>query len=118
MATSTWVTTVLINLSPFMRYDGYYVLSDWLEMPNLHHRAFALARWWLREKLLGLGDPPPEELPPARMHFLVLFAFVTWLYRFSLFIGIARSGLSLRDQGARRRHDGGRSRFFPGRGRS
>jgi putative peptide zinc metalloprotease protein len=89
VATSTWVTTVLINLSPFMRYDGYYVLSDWLEMPNLHHRAFALARWWLREKLLGLGDPPPEELPPARMHFLVLFAFVTWLYRFSLFIGIA-----------------------------
>ncbi len=89
VATSTWVTTVLINLSPFMRYDGYYVLSDWLEMPNLHHRSFALARWWLREKLLGLGDPPPEELPPARMHFLVLFAFVTWLYRFSLFIGIA-----------------------------
>ena len=43
VATSTWVTTVLINLSPFMRYDGYYVLSDWLEMPNLHTRAFS--RW-------------------------------------------------------------------------
>jgi putative peptide zinc metalloprotease protein len=89
LATSTWVTTVLINLSPFMRYDGYYVLSDWLEMPNLHHRAFALARWWLREKLLGLGDPAPEELPAARMHFLIAFALVTWLYRFSLFLGIA-----------------------------
>lgn len=89
VATSTWVTTVLINMSPFMRYDGYYVLSDWLEMPNLHHRAFALGRWWLREKLLGLGDPPPEELPPGRLHFLVLFAFVTWLYRFTIFLGIA-----------------------------
>ncbi len=89
VATSTWITTVLINLSPFMRYDGYYVLSDWLETPNLHARAFALARWWMREKLLGLGDDPPEEFPARRQHLLVFFAFLTWLYRFSLFLGIA-----------------------------
>jgi putative peptide zinc metalloprotease protein len=89
VATTTWVTTVLLNLSPFMRYDGYYVLSDWLEMPNLHTRAFALARWWLRETLFGLGDPPPEEFPPRRRYFLIAFAFGTWAYRFILFIGIA-----------------------------
>ncbi len=89
VATSTWITTVLINLSPFMRYDGYYVLSDWLETPNLHQRAFALARWWLREKLLGLDDPPPEALPESRRRLLVFFAFLTWAYRFTLFLGIA-----------------------------
>jgi len=89
VATSTWITTVLINLSPFMRYDGYYVLSDFLETPNLHARAFALARCWLREKLLGLEDAPPEELPASRRRFLVLFAFLTWTYRFVLFLGIA-----------------------------
>jgi putative peptide zinc metalloprotease protein len=89
IATSTWLTTILLNLSPFMRYDGYYVLSDYLELPNLHSRAFALAQWWMREKLLGLGDPPPEELPPRRRDFLVAFALLTWLYRFSLFLGIA-----------------------------
>jgi putative peptide zinc metalloprotease protein len=89
VATSTWITTVLINLSPFMRYDGYYVLSDWLETPNLHARAFALARWWMREKLLGLGDAPPEDLPAPRLRLLVFFAYLTWLYRFSLFLGIA-----------------------------
>jgi len=89
VATSTWITTVLINLSPFMRYDGYYVLSDFLETPNLHTRAFALARWWMRETLLGLGDPPPEEQPAARRYLLVFFAYLTWLYRFLLFLGIA-----------------------------
>ena len=89
VATSTWITTVLINLSPFMRYDGYYVLSDWLETPNLHARAFALARWWIRETLLGLGDEPPEDLPAPRQRLLVFFAYLTWLYRFSLFLGIA-----------------------------
>jgi len=88
-ATSTWLTTVLLNASPFMRYDGYYVLSDWLEIPNLHTRAFALAQWWLRETLLGLGDEVPEEMPLHRRRLLVLFAFLTWAYRFMLFLGIA-----------------------------
>jgi putative peptide zinc metalloprotease protein len=89
VATTTWLTTVLLNASPFMRYDGYYVLSDLLEMPNLHTRAFALAQWSMRETLLGLGDHVPEELPPLRRRLLVLFAFLTWAYRFTLFLGIA-----------------------------
>jgi putative peptide zinc metalloprotease protein len=89
VSTTTWVSTVLINLSPFMRFDGYFVFSDWLEMPNLHQRAFALARWWLRERLLGLGEPPPEDLPPRRRGFVIAFAFCTWVYRLSLFLGIA-----------------------------
>jgi putative peptide zinc metalloprotease protein len=89
VSTTTWVSTVLINLSPFMRFDGYFVFSDWLEMPNLHQRAFALARWWLRERLLGFGDPAPEDLPAGRRAFVIAFAFCTWAYRLSLFLGIA-----------------------------
>ena len=89
LATSTWVTTILLNMSPFMRFDGYFVLSDFLETPNLHLRAFALARWWLREVMLGLGEPAPELLPPGRRRFLIAFAFVTWAYRFTVFLGIA-----------------------------
>jgi putative peptide zinc metalloprotease protein len=89
LATSSWISTLLLNLSPFMRFDGYFVLSDWLEMPNLHGRAFAIARWWLREQLFGLGDPPPEEVPAGRRRFLIVFSFATWLYRVSVFLGIA-----------------------------
>ena len=89
LATSTWIATLLLNLSPFMRYDGYFVLSDWLEMPNLHARAFAITRWWLRETLLGLGEPAPEDLPPGRRRFVIVFSFATWAYRVSLFLGIA-----------------------------
>ena len=89
VATTTWVTTVMLNLSPFMRYDGYYVLSDLLETPNLHARAFALARWWLREIFFGFGDPVPEDLPLRRRRLLIAFSFVTWAYRFLLFLAIA-----------------------------
>jgi putative peptide zinc metalloprotease protein len=89
ISTTIWISTLLLNLSPFMRFDGYFVFSDWLEMPNLHGRAFALARWWMRETLLGFKDPPPEELPPGRRRLVIAFAFCTWLYRVSLFLGIA-----------------------------
>lgn len=89
LATTTWIATLAINASPFMRFDGYFVLSDWLDMPNLHARAFALARWDLRERLFGLGEAPPEYFPPRRHAWLIVFAWSVWIYRLVLFLGIA-----------------------------
>lgn len=89
LATTTWIATLTINTSPFMRFDGYFLLSDWLDMPNLHSRAFALARWDLRERLFGLGLSPPEFLPARKRTGLVLFAYATWAYRLVVFLGIA-----------------------------
>lgn len=89
LATSTWLITLAVNLSPFMRFDGYFLLSDWLGLANLHERAFALGRWSLREALFGWGMPPPEVFAPSRQRFLIVFAYATWLYRLFLFLGIA-----------------------------
>lgn len=89
LATTSWVATLAINASPFMRFDGYFILSDALDMPNLHERSFALARWQLREWLFGLGETAPEYFAPARHRALVAFAWMTWIYRLVLFIGIA-----------------------------
>ncbi|MDR2325890.1 MAG: HlyD family efflux transporter periplasmic adaptor subunit [Acidovorax sp.] len=89
LATTTWVSTVLINASPFMRFDGYFLLSDYLQLPNLHSRAFALARWDLRERLFALGEAPPEHFAPMRQRLLIVFAWATWMYRLVLFLGIA-----------------------------
>ncbi|MBT3868090.1 MAG: HlyD family efflux transporter periplasmic adaptor subunit [Gammaproteobacteria bacterium] len=89
LATTTWLLTLGVNLNPFMRFDGYFLLSDLLEVGNLQQRSFALARWWLREQLFGFADPPPELLPRSLRRGLVVYAFCTWLYRFFLFLGIA-----------------------------
>jgi putative peptide zinc metalloprotease protein len=89
IASASWVTTLSINLSPFMRFDGYYLLSDLWQIPNLQNRAFAYARWWMREKLFGFGDPMPELWQPSTRRGLLLYAFGTWVYRLLLFIGIA-----------------------------
>lgn len=89
LATTSWITSVVINASPFMRFDGYFVLSDWLDMPNLHSRSFALARWHLREVLFGLNEPPPEHFHSGKRNGLIAFAWLVWLYRLTLFLGIA-----------------------------
>lgn len=89
LATTTWISTVLVNTSPFMRFDGYFLLMDALDMPNLHQRAFALARWRLREALFATGAPVPEVFAPLRQRFLLAFAYVTWVYRLVVFSGIA-----------------------------
>ncbi len=89
LATTTLVATLVINTSPFMRFDGYFLMSDWLDIPNLHNRAFALARWDMRERLFGLGLPAPEHFPRHRKTGLILFAYATWIYRLVVFLGIA-----------------------------
>ncbi len=89
LATTTWMSTLAINASPFLRFDGYFLLMDWLDMPNLHQRAFALARWRLRALLFGLREAAPEHLAAPRRRSLLLFAYLTWLYRLVVFGGIA-----------------------------
>ena len=89
LATTSWVATLAINASPFMRFDGYFILSDALDRPNLHERSFALARWKLREWLFALGEDVPEQLPPRQQFWMIVFAWGTWLYRLALFLGIA-----------------------------
>ncbi|MCP4700682.1 MAG: HlyD family efflux transporter periplasmic adaptor subunit [Gammaproteobacteria bacterium] len=89
VAAVTWMMTLLVNLNPCMRFDGYYLLGDLLGVSNLQDRSFALGRWRLREGLFALGDPPPERLPVKRRRTLIIYAYSTWIYRLFLFIGIA-----------------------------
>jgi putative peptide zinc metalloprotease protein len=89
LGTTSIAGTLAINASPFLRFDGYFLLCDTIGMPNLHNRSSAYARWWLREKLFGLGDPAPEELSAELQKFFIVFAFATWVYRLIVFFGIA-----------------------------
>ncbi len=90
LATTTWVMTLAINASPFMRFDGYFVTSDALDFPNLHERSGAAARWWLRRTFFGLHESLPEPtFTDGQRAGLVVFAFVTWIYRLVVFLGIA-----------------------------
>jgi putative peptide zinc metalloprotease protein len=88
-ATAAWILTVIVNSSPFLRFDGYYILSDAIDQPNLHSTAFALSRWHLRRVVLGLQEASPVRCSRARERFLIGFGYATWFYRLFLFLGIA-----------------------------
>jgi len=89
LSTTSVLITLSLNASPFLRFDGYFLLSDALDLPNLHERAGAMARWWVRRAFWGLEAPPPEHHGPRLGPFLVGFALVTWAYRAVVFFGIA-----------------------------
>lgn len=91
LATVTILTSLLINASPFMRFDGYFILCDILGMPNLHARAAQAGKWLLRRTVLGLEAEFPEgaSTPRATRIALAYFAYATWIYRFLVFLGIA-----------------------------
>ena len=90
LATTTWMWTLAINASPFMRFDGYFLLCDLVGLPNLHERSFALARRKLRATFFGYLDADPEPgLSPVTQRAMIAFALGTWLYRLVLFLGIA-----------------------------
>ena len=59
-ATLSWAISLAVNLNPFMRFDGYYILSDLFGFENLQERSFLIAKWRLRETLFDLGEPVPE----------------------------------------------------------
>lgn len=89
LATTSWILSLALNASPFMRFDGYFILSDLLDFPNLHERSSAIARTAIRRNLLGLNEAWPEPFTVGKRRLLVTFAFMTWLYRLVLFLGIA-----------------------------
>lgn len=89
IATTSWMMSVLVNMNPLMRFDAYHFLSDAVGVQNLQARSFALGRWSLREILFGLNEPAPEAMSLRIRRGLTAFAWLTWTYRFFLFLGIA-----------------------------
>jgi putative peptide zinc metalloprotease protein len=82
------VATVLANLNPLMRFDGYYIFSDLLEIPNLRSTAQKQAINLLKH--LAIGVP----MPPNRYSFglntgLVIFGVLSALYKITIVLGIS-----------------------------
>ena len=89
LSSATWITTLVVNLNPLMRFDGYFLLSDFWRVENLQERAYALCRWRLREALFGYGHPAPHTWSPSMQRKLLIWGYASWIWRFFLFFGIA-----------------------------
>ncbi len=83
------VGSLLINLNPLMRFDGYYMMSDLSGIENLQHRSIAFARRKIRNVFFAIDEEVPEHLPAHKENFLTVFGLSLLAYRFILFTGIA-----------------------------
>jgi putative peptide zinc metalloprotease protein len=85
----TWASTLLFNGNPLLRYDGYYVLADALEMPNLGQTANRYYAYLAQRYLLGI----PERENPARDRreswIFGLYGVAAFAYRLVLALAIA-----------------------------
>ena len=88
LATAAWIATLMINLSPFLRWDGYWVLSDLVGIQNLRERSGKLAEWFFGKTIMGFEDEMPVKLPEKQVRFSIVFAVLAYFYRIGIFIGI------------------------------
>ena len=72
-------TTVLANANPLIPLDGYYALSDYLEIPNLRFRALAYLEWMVKRHVLRLELPEPQADEREKKVFLI-YGTLAFLY--------------------------------------
>ncbi|MFG0333444.1 MAG: biotin/lipoyl-binding protein [Maioricimonas sp. JB049] len=81
--------TLLVNGNPLLRYDGYYVMTDLLHVPNLMQKSSELVRHLIFRHALGIDIPAPAFLPERRRWLFVTYAVLAWLYRLVLVVVIS-----------------------------
>lgn len=82
------VSTILFNANPLLRYDGYYVLADLMEIPNMRQKASSIANRKMGEWFLGLEYPPDPFLPQKNQLFFTLFTIASVIYRWVVMCSI------------------------------
>ena len=83
------VSTILFNANPLLRYDGYYILSDILEIPNLRQKATSILGRTASQWCLGIEQPEDPFLPQRKRELFALYAVASaaygWLITASIF---------------------------------
>ncbi len=82
------VSTVLFNANPLLRYDGYYVLADLLEIPNLRQKASTILGRKLAHWLLGIEPTDDPFLPQRRQGLFIFYTIAAVCYRWLVLAGI------------------------------
>jgi putative peptide zinc metalloprotease protein len=83
-----FVSTLLFNANPLLRFDGYYILADLLEIPNLRQKASKILQQKLGAWLLGLPEVPDPFLPQRRQLVFAVYSLAAAVYRWVVALAI------------------------------
>lgn len=82
------VSTLLFNGNPLLRFDAYYVLADWLEIPNLGQRGNSYIAYLLKRYLLRLPNVQSPASADGEEWWLASYAIAAFIYRVFITIRI------------------------------
>ncbi len=82
------VSTILFNGNPLLRYDGYYILSDLLGIPNLYQRATQQLKFWIDRYLFSIKKAESPARTMREGFWLSVYGVLSWIYRLIVFGGI------------------------------
>ncbi len=78
------VSTLMFNANPLLRYDGYYVLSDLCDVPNLAEKSRRLLAQRMSKLLLGVDREPPEPMARSARFWMMTYGISAAVYRWGL----------------------------------
>jgi putative peptide zinc metalloprotease protein len=82
------VSTVVFNGNPLLRFDGYYILMDILEIPNLRQKATEILKRWFQKNCLGLELQDNPFLPHRSKGWFALYTIASVIYRWVVVFSI------------------------------
>lgn len=82
------VSTLLFNINPLLRYDGYYMLSDLIGMPNLHQQASDHMTYLVERHAFGRKEAETPAATRKEAVWLTTFGVLSGIYRVLVFSGI------------------------------
>ena len=82
------VSTIIVNGNPLLRYDGYYIFTDLIEMPNLAQRGQKYLTFLWDRYIFAAHDTSPTYESASERKWLACYTPLAWLYRTFVTISI------------------------------
>ncbi|MCB1229333.1 MAG: hypothetical protein KDN19_03655 [Verrucomicrobiae bacterium] len=89
------ITTVLFNANPLMRFDGYYILSDLLDIPNLYTKGQSMTQWLMRRWVLGLKKAKFPLHPNEPTFLITAYGMAAAIWRVIVIVGLLSAATML-----------------------
>jgi putative peptide zinc metalloprotease protein len=81
-------STLLFNGNPLLRYDGYYIFSDLIEIPNLGQRANRYLGYLFQRYLLGVDGAESPVTAPGEGGWFLVYGPIAFCYRILILVGL------------------------------
>jgi len=88
MVAVSLASSLLFNGNPLLKFDGYFVLTDWLRIPNLQSKSFNLLRYLFLARVLGIESIPAGQASTRERLIFIGYGISSLIYRVFLYVGI------------------------------